>query len=119
MSEHLTTRDRMLYFLQQQKELQAKADQEEQAKTCPWHYRKTVMMAAEDRFRSKGITLGASVAAAKNSAQVAAILVVRGKSTPGYRNVADCQAAYEQNLDPEQLGRELVDDLVEQIEDQT
>jgi hypothetical protein len=98
--------------------LHDKPGEEPEAPEVPWHYRKTVLAAAERRLREKNVTLGASVAAAKNSGQVRVMLLTPGSdfSKNGYANTADCQGAFESNIDPEQLGRELVDSLLENIE---
>lgn len=97
--------------------LQDKTPEEPPQTDVPWHYRKTVMDAAKARFIEKNVTRGVTVAAAKNSALVRVILITPDLPKKGYANTADCQAAFESNLDPELVGKEMVDSFMERIEE--
>ena len=98
--------------------LHEKPDEEPEKPAVPWHYRKTVMRAAEQRLKDRNVTAGVTVAAAKSSAQVRVILLTPGADFPknGYASTCDCQGAFESNIDPEVVGRQMVDDFLEKVE---
>lgn len=80
----------------------------------PWDYRARVKEAAEQALRARGITRGVIVAA-KIVDPIVAIIATRQDNHPWVQS-ADCQVAYEDGVEPEQLGRIMAEEIEENLE---
>jgi hypothetical protein len=85
-----------------------------ETQSVPWDYKNRVKEAAEKALRAKNITRGVTVAAHKEEGKVAIIGTRQG---PGpWQMSADCQVAWEDGLEPEQLGRIMVEEFEEKMD---
>ena len=98
------------------RQIQAQAKEmkpEEEAPRVPWDYRCRVREAAERALRAKHITRGVTIGLKKEDGTIA-IICTRQDDKP-WVQFADCQVAWEDGIEPEQLGRMMVEELEENL----
>ncbi len=107
------TKDQAQRILHDIREKKNKPEDDE-VPMAPFDYRRRVGQAAEKALRAKNMTRGVNIAVKKDEA-IVAIICTRQHSKPWVQQ-ADCQVAFEEGIEPEQLGRIMVEELEENLE---
>lgn len=110
----LTREEVMRLYRENQARSREARPQDDQAPKVPWDYRARVKEAAEKALRARNITRGVIVAAKKDE-PIVAIIATRQDTKPWVQQ-ADCQVAYEDGIEPEQLGRIMAEEMEENLE---
>lgn len=81
---------------------------------CPWDYKNRVKEAVTKALRDKHITRGVTIAA-HQTAPIVVVFLTR-QANGSWRQSADCQVAYEDGMEPEELGRLMAEAVEQNIE---